>query len=195
MRFAPDVTTNITDRQREVLDFILTFTRKHGFAPSLREIGSALKIRSTNGVSDHLAALARKGFIEWSTMKARAIRVTLPSEPAGASHETDAATVEEARSVLTLIESTASLPQGADGIDLVRRLARGLLAQSERRTRLSPADRAAMAGLYVVKRVSVSALAQLFEVNDRTVRSELAKAGVQMRRPGRPPREAAREAA
>jgi DNA-binding MarR family transcriptional regulator len=195
VRFALDVTTNITDRQREVLDYLVTYIRKHGYAPSLREIGSALKIRSTNGVSDHLAALARKGFIEWSSMKARAIRVTLASEPAGTSYETDAATVEEARTVLTLIESTASLPQGAEGIDLVRRLARGLLAQSERRTRLSPADRAAMASLYVVKRLSVSALAELFEVSDRTVRSELARAGVQMRRPGRPPGATTREAA
>lgn len=187
--------TNITDRQRAVLAFVIAYIRDHGYPPSLREIGAALKIRSTNGVSDHLSALARKGYIEMGNTKARAIRVTLPSEPTDASHETDAATIEEARAVLTLIESTATLPQGVAEIDLVRRLARGLLAQSERRTRLSPADRAAMAELYVVKRVGVSELAHLFEVSDRTVRSELARSGVQMRRPGRPPGATTREAA
>lgn len=54
---------NLTHRQAQVLDFIRVTIRTRGYAPTLREIGDHMGIRSTNGVSDHLAALERKGAI------------------------------------------------------------------------------------------------------------------------------------
>ncbi len=55
---------DLAPRQRELLDFIASYTDQKGIPPSLREIGEALGIRSTNGVSDHVKALVRKGYLE-----------------------------------------------------------------------------------------------------------------------------------
>ncbi len=64
----------LTDRQREALDFISRYISSHGFPPTLREIGEAMSIRSTNGVNDHLKALEKKGYLEREDLKSRALR-------------------------------------------------------------------------------------------------------------------------
>ena len=64
----------LTDRQRQVLDFISASIRKRGYPPTLREIGSHFGIRSTNGVNDHLRALEKKGFLHREDLKSRALR-------------------------------------------------------------------------------------------------------------------------
>lgn len=51
-------------RQKELLDFIASFTDQRGIPPTLREIGEALGIKSTNGVSDQVKALVKKGYLE-----------------------------------------------------------------------------------------------------------------------------------
>ena len=53
----------LTARQKEIYDFLLKSIRERGFAPSIHEIGRRFKIASTNGVSDHLKALEKKGYI------------------------------------------------------------------------------------------------------------------------------------
>jgi len=53
----------LTARQKEIYDFLLKTIREKGFAPSIHEIGRRFKIASTNGVSDHLKALEKKGYI------------------------------------------------------------------------------------------------------------------------------------
>lgn len=53
----------LTARQKEIYDFLLKSIRERGFAPSIHEIGRQFKIASTNGVSDHLKALEKKGYI------------------------------------------------------------------------------------------------------------------------------------
>jgi repressor LexA len=53
----------LTDRQKAIYDFVLKIIRERGFAPSIPEIGKQFKIASTNGVSDHLKALEKKGYI------------------------------------------------------------------------------------------------------------------------------------
>ena len=65
---------DLTERQREVLDFISDSIRKRGYPPTLREIGSHFGIRSTNGVNDHLRALEKKGFLHREDLKSRALR-------------------------------------------------------------------------------------------------------------------------
>jgi repressor LexA len=54
---------SLTDRQKAIYDFLLKTIREKGFAPSIHEIGKQFKIASTNGVSDHLKALEKKGYI------------------------------------------------------------------------------------------------------------------------------------
>ncbi len=68
----------LTRRQEMVLDFITQSICDRGYPPTLREIGSHMGIRSTNGVNDHLRALERKGYLKREDMKSRALRpVTL----------------------------------------------------------------------------------------------------------------------
>jgi repressor LexA len=77
----------LTDRQLEVLRFIASQIEERGYPPTIREIGEALDIRSTNGVNDHLKALERKGFLSRDPVKSRALiptgaaRGVLGSEP------------------------------------------------------------------------------------------------------------------
>lgn len=53
----------LTDRQREVLGFYVRHWAEHGRLPTVREAGQRFGIKSTNGVNDHLIALARKGYL------------------------------------------------------------------------------------------------------------------------------------
>lgn len=63
----------LTARQNELLAFIRSFVQQNGYGPTLREIGTSMKITSTNGVNDHLVALERKGYIRRDALKSRAI--------------------------------------------------------------------------------------------------------------------------
>ncbi len=63
----------LTDRQLEVLRFIANEIEERGYPPTIREIGEALDIRSTNGVNDHLKALERKGYLTRDPVKSRAL--------------------------------------------------------------------------------------------------------------------------
>ena len=56
--------TPLTDRQREVLEHVATSIRRSGIVPSVREIGTALGMRSPSTVHQHLTALERKGYIK-----------------------------------------------------------------------------------------------------------------------------------
>ncbi len=64
------------------MEFIRRSIHERGYPPTLREIGAEMKIRSTNGVSDHLRALERKGYLSREDMKSRALRPTSPPPPA-----------------------------------------------------------------------------------------------------------------
>jgi repressor LexA len=57
-----------------VLDYIRQSITDRGYPPTLREIGTQMGIRSTNGVNDHLRALERKGYLTREDMKSRALR-------------------------------------------------------------------------------------------------------------------------
>jgi len=52
-----------TERQQSILDFIIRYTAEQGYPPAIREIGPKFGIRSLRGVTVHLDALERKGFI------------------------------------------------------------------------------------------------------------------------------------
>lgn len=65
----------LTNRQRQILEYIVQCIRDNGYPPTIAEVGAEFGISSTNGVNDHLQALERKGFIERSS-KARGIRVS-----------------------------------------------------------------------------------------------------------------------
>ena len=63
----------LTKRQRAILNYIEREVRTSGIPPSIREIGVALGIRSTNGVRSHLQALEKKGYIHRNARTSRGI--------------------------------------------------------------------------------------------------------------------------
>ena len=54
----------LTQRQRQVLQFITSFSDSNGYPPSQREIAGHLKVSGTLPVMKHLDALERKGYIK-----------------------------------------------------------------------------------------------------------------------------------
>lgn len=62
----------LTQRQREVLDWVRGFIREHGIPPTVREIGGAFEIRSSSAF-DFLQTLERKGHLERGERRARAL--------------------------------------------------------------------------------------------------------------------------
>jgi len=64
---------HLTKRQDQVYEHIRAYVREQGKPPTLKEIGEALSIRSTNGVSKHLYALEQKGYIRRTPNEARGI--------------------------------------------------------------------------------------------------------------------------
>jgi repressor LexA len=66
----------LTDRQRQVLEFIDTEVRRRGYPPSVREIGEAVGLSSPSTVHAHLGALQDKGYIHRDPTKPRALELT-----------------------------------------------------------------------------------------------------------------------
>src|SRR5260370_36578780 len=65
--------SQLTERQREIYDFIRERIEGRGFGPTVREIGNGFGIKSPNGVMCHLKALEKKGLIKREGFSARAI--------------------------------------------------------------------------------------------------------------------------
>ncbi len=65
----------LTNRQQSILEFLVDYVGEQGYPPSIREIGSHFEIGSLRGVTVHLDALERKGYIARSNTP-RSIKVT-----------------------------------------------------------------------------------------------------------------------
>src|SRR5271155_4157645 len=63
----------LTERQREIYDFIRQKIDSRGYGPTVREIGLGFEIKSPNGVMCHLKALEKKGLIKREGFSAPAI--------------------------------------------------------------------------------------------------------------------------
>lgn len=107
----------LTKRQKEILDFITEYTEKHGYSPSLEEIGGNFGLSSLSTVHYHLEKLRRAGFLEKETSKPRSISlqkqemVQVPILGAIAvGHPIEAITDRED----TIAVSRNSIPKGAE---------------------------------------------------------------------------------
>ena len=74
----------LTDRQRQVLEFIDAEVRERGYPPSVREIGEAVGLSSSSTVHAHLAALQDKGFLKRDPTKPRALELIYESSSGAA---------------------------------------------------------------------------------------------------------------
>lgn len=65
----------LTERQKQILDYIEHQTRKEARPPTVREIGAKFSIASPKGVSDHLDALENKGYLTREPGKSRGLKL------------------------------------------------------------------------------------------------------------------------
>ena len=65
----------LTDREREVYDFVRAYTRRHGVPPKLREIGAQLGVASRGTVHRYLRAIEAAGLIAITPDRARGVRL------------------------------------------------------------------------------------------------------------------------
>ena len=70
-----DLVKDLTKRQREIFDFIGSYLTKHGYPPTVREIGKAVGLHSSSTVHAHLANLEKSGLLRRDPSKPRAIEV------------------------------------------------------------------------------------------------------------------------
>ncbi|MEQ9399147.1 MAG: S24 family peptidase [Longimicrobiales bacterium] len=68
-------THSLTDIERKILDFMVQYLRANTYQPSIREIGERFGIKSTKTVSEHLQALADKGFLERDPSRSRGVKI------------------------------------------------------------------------------------------------------------------------
>lgn len=75
----------LTRRQRQILDYVIEYSRRRGYPPSVRDIGNALQLTSSSTVHSHLSALEKKGYLRRDPSKPRAIEVL--KDPASLPHK------------------------------------------------------------------------------------------------------------
>ena len=76
----------LTKRQREIFDYLNEFIQKHGYAPSLEEIGRRFGLSSLATVHKHLTNLQEKGFIKRAWNRSRSVEM-VPARGGGRAVE------------------------------------------------------------------------------------------------------------
>ncbi len=70
----------LTQRQKQIYEFVKKYIRKNDYAPSLEEIKKNFKLKSVSTIHEHIETLQTKGFLEKTDNQARAINI-FESEP------------------------------------------------------------------------------------------------------------------
>jgi repressor LexA len=71
------VELNLTKRQQEIFDFIKRYSAKHGYPPTVRDIGKAIGLTSSSTVHAHLSNLEKVGLLRRDPSKPRAIELLI----------------------------------------------------------------------------------------------------------------------
>jgi repressor LexA len=66
----------LTGRQQEIWNFLVDYVDRHGYPPTVREIGEAVGLASPSTVHAHLANLERAGLLRRDPTKPRALELT-----------------------------------------------------------------------------------------------------------------------
>jgi repressor LexA len=91
----------LTGRQQEIWDFLVDYVDRHGYPPTVREIGDAVGLASPSTVHAHLANLERAGLLKRDPTKPRALELS-------GRGPRDAARREEPRRGLPLVGEIAA---------------------------------------------------------------------------------------
>jgi repressor LexA len=108
--------TELTPRQRRILETITQEIADHGYPPTMREIGNAVGLTSPSSVSHQLQALERKGYLRRDPKRPRALEVVMP---------------DESGDPLDVPRDEAALPAPAVSVPLVGRIAAGVPITAE----------------------------------------------------------------
>ncbi len=73
----------LTSIERKVYQYLIDFLAENTYQPSIREIGSRFRIKSTKTVSDLLHSLTDKGYIERDPARSRGVRILGHQGPSG----------------------------------------------------------------------------------------------------------------
>jgi repressor LexA len=73
--------TKLSDRQRNILRFMENYVDRHGYPPTIREIGNATGINSTSVVNYNLNKLMQAGYVERTNRASRGIRLVKTGTP------------------------------------------------------------------------------------------------------------------
>jgi repressor LexA len=92
----------LTARQQEIWQFLCAYVERHGYPPTVREIGEAVGLASPSTVHAHLANLERAGLLRRDPTKPRAIELI------GNRPKRSVADVEESVSRLPLVGQIAA---------------------------------------------------------------------------------------
>ena len=65
----------MSERQKQIYDFIVSFIEQNMYPPTIREIGVAVGLASASSVAEHLLKIQEYGFIEIKENSPRAIKV------------------------------------------------------------------------------------------------------------------------
>ncbi|MDC3103540.1 transcriptional repressor LexA [Acidimicrobiaceae bacterium] len=65
----------VSDKQKNILNFINIFFEKNGYAPSVREICTGVGLKSTSTVQYHIEKLINSGYLQKNYKKSRALTV------------------------------------------------------------------------------------------------------------------------
>jgi repressor LexA len=76
----------LTGRQQEIWDYLVDYVDRHGYPPTVREIGQAVGLASPSTVHAHLANLERAGLLKRDPTKPRALEL-VGREPAAVATE------------------------------------------------------------------------------------------------------------
>nr|WP_040791338.1 transcriptional repressor LexA [Nocardia paucivorans] len=102
--------TDLTVRQRKVLEVIRTSVNVRGYPPSIREIGDAVGLTSTSSVAHQLRTLERKGYLRRDPNRPRAVDVRGLDEAVRSVTTLTAATAEERNGKARTAETDGSHP-------------------------------------------------------------------------------------
>jgi repressor LexA len=69
----------LTRRQKQILDYVRRYLERHGFAPTIEEIGDHFGLSSVATVHKHLTSLQAKGLLRREANRSRALEIVPPS--------------------------------------------------------------------------------------------------------------------
>ena len=112
----------LSPKRRAILEYIESFAQKNGYAPSVREIGDAVGLRSPSTVHAHLRILEENGYLQKSKGKTRTL--SLPGQP-GYRNVPVIGTVRAGQPILAVEDAVGYVPFEGSGEGLFALNVRG----------------------------------------------------------------------